>query len=135
MLCVFFQLFLCPAPSWKLYSTAGEGIRKDSKRRRDSYGWRLREWLSIFSALQAEGLCVDRIMQAYIFWVKHAGDAFLLLVFPLISTLTSPSKINLNNFDLLQREAGLFCALFVATWFQSSVAHKNKLLIILSFIT
>lgn len=75
------------------------------------------------------------VMQMCVLLVKDAGDAFLLLVFSLISTLTSPLKINLSNLDILLWEAGLFCALFVATWFQGSVAHKNKLVDILNFIT
>lgn len=77
--------------------------------------------------------CVDHVMQVCVLWVKDAGDAFLLLAFPLISTLTSPLKIKLNNFNILQWEAGLFYALLVATWFQGSVAHKDKLVVILVF--
>lgn len=75
-----------------------------------------------FYTLQAEGLCVDHIMQVSVLWVKDAGDVFLLLVFPLICTLTSPSKINLNQRITLisfSRKLVFLCALFVAPGFNA----------------
>lgn len=73
-----------------------------------------------------------------VLWVKDAGDAFVLFVFPLISTLTSSLENQPelgNNFDILLWEAGLSYALLVASWFQGNVALKNKLVVILSSIT